>query len=194
MFETDNTLIRRPLNPPVETPSEQSRNPEAPEPQCTKPVPVSDAARHARSVLRAKATQKKSSDSEIFATAKERTARAVNDIRREFGQTLTREEALKLVSLFRAGVVPRRRAGRRPKPQITAAYQDWKAGMRGVALFRKHIPGWKDHNRYHRIGEQKTLMDAIRSRYRRERDDPCERVHFARDPCSTPDLLFTDLP
>jgi len=72
------------------------------------------------------------------------------------------------VSLFRAGVVPRRRAGRRPKAQVTAAYQDWKAGMRGVALFRKHIPGWQKHNRYRRIAEEKRLMDAIRSRYRRE--------------------------
>jgi hypothetical protein len=43
--------------------------------------------------------------------------------------------------------------------------------MRGVALFRKHIPGWDKHNRYHRIGEQKELLDAIRSRYRRERGD-----------------------
>jgi hypothetical protein len=27
------------------------------------------------------------------------------------------------------------------------------------------------HNRYRRIGEQKELLDAIRSRYRRERGD-----------------------
>jgi hypothetical protein len=116
------------------------------------------------------ATQLNKGVSEAFAAAKEITARAAHDIRRQFGgEGLTREQCLKLVSVFRAGVVPRRKAGRRPKPQVTAAYLDWKTGMRGVALFRKHIPGWDKHNRYHRIGEQKELLDAIRSRYRRER-------------------------
>jgi hypothetical protein len=51
---------------------------------------------------------------------------------------------------------------------MTAAYRDWKAGMRGVALFRKHIPGWEGHHRYRKIGEQKALIDAIRSRSRRQ--------------------------
>jgi RecB family exonuclease len=107
--------------------------------------------------------------SAVFATAKEAVARVANDLRHQYGEGLTREQWLKLVSVFRAGTVPRRRAGRRPKPQVTASYLDWKTGMRGVALFRKHIPGWEKHNRYHRIGEQKELIDAIRSRYRRER-------------------------
>ena len=40
--------------------------------------------------------------------------------------------------------------------------------MRGVALCDTHIPGWLKHNRYRRQAEQKRLMDAIRSRARRE--------------------------
>jgi hypothetical protein len=84
--------------------------------------------------------------SEAFAAAKEIVTRVAHDIRREFGAGLTREQCLKLVGVFRAGVVPRQRAGRRPKPQVTAAYLDWKAGMRGVALFRKHIPEWDRRN------------------------------------------------
>jgi len=32
--------------------------------------------------------------------------------------------------------------------------------MRGEALYLIHIPGWKEHHRYHRLGEQKTLMDV----------------------------------
>jgi hypothetical protein len=72
------------------------------------------------------------------------TARATRGIRRQFGEGLTREECLRLVGVFRAGIVPRRRSGHRPKPQVTAAYLDWKAGMRGVALFRKHVPGWEN--------------------------------------------------
>jgi hypothetical protein len=108
-------------------------------------------------------------ESEAFAGANEMTAQAAHDIRRQFGEDLTRDECLRLVSVFRAGMVPRRRAGRRPKPHVTAAYLDWKAGTRGVELYRKHIPGWEKHNRYRRRGEQKALMDAIRSRRRRER-------------------------
>ena len=114
-------------------------------------------------------TQKNNGASEAFTAAGETVTRTAHEIRRQFGAGLTREQCLKLVSAFRAGVVPRRRAGRRPQPQVTAAYLDWKMGMRGVALFRKHILGWDKHNRYHRIGEQKELLDAIRSRYRRER-------------------------
>jgi hypothetical protein len=90
----------------------------------------------------------------VFAAAKEMTMRAADDIRRQYGERLTRDECLRLASAFRAGVVPRRRAGRRPKPQVTAAFLDWKAGMRGVALFRKHIPGWDGHHSYRKIGEQ----------------------------------------
>ena len=38
-----------------------------------------------------------------------------------------------------------------------------KAGVCGADLYRKYIPGWDRHNRYHRIGERKTLMDANRA-------------------------------
>jgi hypothetical protein len=54
---------------------------------------------------------------------------------------------------------------------VTAALADWKAGIRGVALFQKHIPGWQKHNRYRRMAEEKRLMDAIRSRDRRAKQN-----------------------
>jgi hypothetical protein len=107
--------------------------------------------------------------SEAFTAAKEKALRAARGIRRKFGQGLTREDCIRLANVFRSAVVPRQKPGRPPKPEITAAYLDWKAGMRGAELYRSHIPGWEGHNRYHRKGEQKELMDAIRSRRRRER-------------------------
>lgn len=85
--------------------------------------------------------------------------RAAQEIRRQHGPRLTRDECLRLASLFWAELVPRRRAGRRPKPQVTAACLDFNAGMRGVTLYRKHIPGWERHNRYRRLTEEKRLMD-----------------------------------
>ena len=52
--------------------------------------------------------------------------------------------------------------------------------MRGGELFRKHITGWEKHNRYRRRVEAKTLMDAIRSRQRREHKGPTEAPYAAR--------------
>jgi len=178
MFETGNTPVRPPLRPPEQAAPQRNEPPKqtgSPDAQGPKSAPASNAHRYARRAHPRNAAQRSSKVSEVFTAAREMTTQAAHDIRRQFGEGLSREECLRLVSAFRAGVVPRRRAGRRPKPQVTAAYLDWKSGTRGVALYRKHIPGWEKHNRYHRIGEQKALMDAIRSRTRREREGAARR-------------------
>jgi hypothetical protein len=36
--------------------------------------------------------------------------------------------------------------------------------MRGVALYRKHIPEWEKHGEWTGKAEARALMDAIRSR------------------------------
>jgi hypothetical protein len=70
---------------------------------------------------------------------------------------------------FRHVINPVKRPGRRKKEQITAAHRDWKNGTTSpVELCKKHIAGWKDHNRFRREVEARRLMDAIRSRERRE--------------------------
>jgi hypothetical protein len=114
--------------------------------------------------------------SAAFGIAKEIATRAAQEIRSQYGSGLTRDEGQKLVSTFRAGVVPRRRAGRRPLPHVTAAYENWKAGMRGVALYRSHIAGWDRHGEWRRKAEARALMDAIRSRRRREHKSAKEVV------------------
>jgi hypothetical protein len=162
MFETGNTPVRPPLRPPDQAAAAESARPA--DSQRPRPAPASSAPRYARRAHPAKGV------SPVFVAAEEMTKRAANDIRHQHGQSLTRDECLRLVSVFRAGLVPRRRAGRRPKPQVTAAYLDWKAGMRGVALCVKPIPGWATHNRYRKIVERKALTDAIRSRHRRDRE------------------------
>lgn len=143
-----------------------ARSADSHSPQST---PAPNASRYNRRAHSASARKRNGGASDAFAAAKEMVTQATHEIRREFGHQFSREECQRLVSFFRAGLLPRRKAGRRPKPQVTAALADWRGGMRGVALYRKHIPGWEKHNRYHRIGEQKELMDAIRSRRRRER-------------------------
>jgi hypothetical protein len=75
----------------------------------------------------------------------------------------------KIVTAFRAVMIPKRRPGRKPSKAVTAAYADWRSNMRGVALFRKHILNWERLSRWRRQAEQRSLMDAIYSRNRRER-------------------------
>jgi hypothetical protein len=165
MFEAGN----RPVRPPLKSP-EQVAPAERPQRATAVKAPA-----YARRKHHAKQAPREKQVSPAFAAAKEMTTRAADDIRRQHG-ALTRDECLRLVSVFRTGLVPRRRAGRRPKPQVTAAYFDWKAGMRGVALFRKHIPGWDKHGEWRRKAETRALMDAIRSRYRRERRSTKEAI------------------
>jgi hypothetical protein len=74
-----------------------------------------------------------------------------------------------IVTAFRAVMIPRRRAGRKPSEALTAAYADWRSNIRGVTLFRKHISNWERLSRWRRKAEQRSLMDAIYSRNRRER-------------------------
>ncbi len=86
-----------------------------------------------------------------------------------FGDRLLRRDRMKAVATFRRVLIPAKRPGRRPKETITAAYRDWTMGMRGVELFRTHIPGWTRHNYWRRKAESQSLMDAIHTRARRER-------------------------
>ena len=98
------------------------------------------------------------------AIATEAAARALGAL----GPSPDRRLRQKVPVAFRHGVFPVKRPGRRRKEGITAALKDWKEGMRGVELYRKHIPEWERHNRYRRSYEARRLLDAIRSRERRE--------------------------
>ena len=91
------------------------------------------------------------------------------EIRVAFDSKLNRRDLLKAVTAFRRALIPPRRPGRRLKAQITAAHRDWKNGVRGVALYTAHIPGWAKHSEWRHKGEARALMDAIRSRERREK-------------------------
>ena len=83
-----------------------------------------------------------SSLEEACAIAQEAASVAVSRL----GPSRDRRERQKLLTAFRRVLFPIRRPGRRRKEEITAAHQDWKNGMRGVELYRKHIPGWEKHS------------------------------------------------
>jgi hypothetical protein len=99
------------------------------------------------------------------AIAREAAARAIACL----GPFPDRRMCQKVLTAFRHTIYPVKRPGRRKKQQITEAHRDWKEGMRGTKLYQKHIPGWEKCSHWRRQGEARRLMDAIRSRERRER-------------------------
>jgi hypothetical protein len=87
----------------------------------------------------------------------------------QFGPALGRKARMKALGALRRVLFPPRRPGRKCKEAVTRAHIDWKNGLRGVALYRAHIPGWEKHSSWRRTAEARALMDAIRTRDRRER-------------------------
>jgi hypothetical protein len=96
-------------------------------------------------------------------------AESAERIASQLGNLLDRGDRQKVCRTFDRTLLPRRRPGRKRKKSITVAFEDWKAGMRGTALYRKHIPGRDKHSHWRRRGEQRALMDAIYSRERRDK-------------------------
>lgn len=90
-------------------------------------------------------------------------------INHQFGTRLSSAERHRLVSAFRSVVIPSRRPGRRRHIQITLAYDDWCSGMRGLALYSKHIGRWDCMSHWRRRETAKRLLNAIHTRHRRER-------------------------
>lgn len=108
---------------------------------------------------------------DVVSQALELAREAAARITAQFGTALDRAARLKVARAFERVVVPRekRRPGRKRKAAITAAVTDYEAGMRGVELYRKHIPGYSGMSHYRRLAKQRTLAEAIHSRRRRER-------------------------
>jgi len=77
-------------------------------------------------------------------------------------------ERRRIVTALRHKLIPPGKPGRKRSKEITEAYADWKSGMRGLALYRKHIPRFDRMGIWERKVKTRALMDAIRSRRRRE--------------------------
>jgi hypothetical protein len=61
----------------------------------------------------------------------------------------------------------RRPPGRKENQRITAALSAYDAGLRGIELYRRHIPRYDSMNRYRRRYEIQKLNDALHKRQRR---------------------------
>jgi hypothetical protein len=86
-----------------------------------------------------------------------------------FGTALDHASWLKVSRAFEQVLVPyEKRRGRKRDAAITAAVADYEAGMRGQALYQKHIRGYSGMGRYRRESARRRLNEAIRSRRRRD--------------------------
>jgi hypothetical protein len=94
---------------------------------------------------------------------------AGQEIARRFA-SLNRRQRLTLARVFRRQLLPPGKPGRRRSKEIDSAFADWKAGMRGVDLYRKHIPRFVGMGYWKRKVKTRALLEAIRSRDRRERN------------------------
>jgi hypothetical protein len=86
----------------------------------------------------------------------------------EFGDRLTPLELSKLGRTFASAVTPKKKRGRPRMLRITRACEAYAAGMRGVPLYSAFISRWNKLTRLRRQAEERKLMAAIRSRYRRD--------------------------
>lgn len=74
-----------------------------------------------------------------------------------------------IIIVFRRQLIPPGKPGRKRSKEITAAFADWKAGMRGLPLYRKHIRRFDRMGHWERKVKTRVLMDAIHARNRREK-------------------------
>lgn len=74
----------------------------------------------------------------------------------------------KVVGVFRRQLLPPGKPGPKFKKEITAAFVDWQAGLRGIALYRKHVPGFNQMSHWKRRGKMHALREALRARARRQ--------------------------
>jgi hypothetical protein len=103
------------------------------------------------------------------------TAReAGRSVRSVLGDTTSSHLARRVVGAFRREMIPPARPGRKKRAVVTAAVEDWEAGLRGVQLYEKHILGWSKMSHWRRRIASDQLRDAIATRRRRERQSQHE--------------------
>ena len=75
---------------------------------------------------------------------------------------------VRLALALKRELVPRRKPGPRCS-RLDAAYDDYRVGVRGLELFRKHIPNHDKLSQWRRATKEKRLLNALQKRASRER-------------------------
>lgn len=99
-------------------------------------------------------------------------ARAAGQSIRSHLPELSGRQVVILQGAFKDGLSPPTpvKRGRRPDPELTRAFSDWKAGCRGQRLYRRYIKNHAKLRPSKRRYEEGRLMSAIYMRSRREKE------------------------
>ena len=81
---------------------------------------------------------------------------------------LTHAARINIVAIVHHAIVPKRSPGPKDR-RLDAAYAEYKVGVRGLRLFRKHIPDYGKLSRWRRNEKQNRLLKALQKRAERER-------------------------
>jgi hypothetical protein len=116
------------------------------------------------------------SSTDVVAIARELGRETARQLELQVGAALSFKARTEAVRAFQRALVPARKRGRRRIHRITTAHEDRKRGVRGLALYTAHIPGYLTFNSWRRSCEARRLMEAIRSRERREKSKQNEAI------------------
>jgi len=100
-----------------------------------------------------------------------KTITALIDLLRQAAdrEALSHDARLAVVFALRTAIVKKRKAGRKSDNRLDRAYADYRSGMRGLGLYRKHIRNFPKLSRWRRRFEQDRLLKALNKRAERDR-------------------------
>jgi hypothetical protein len=76
---------------------------------------------------------------------------------------------LKAAVAARRAILPRKTPGKKSDHRIDNAYTDYRTGVRGLELYRKHIPHHDRLSRWRRVAEEHRLLKNLQKRAQREK-------------------------
>jgi hypothetical protein len=74
-----------------------------------------------------------------------------------------------IISNLRRAILPRKPPVRKKSTRLDSAFADYKSGVRGMELHKKHIPNFSKLSRWRRVVEGSRLNKALSKRAERER-------------------------
>jgi hypothetical protein len=97
-------------------------------------------------------------------------ANAVDLLRRATDQEqLPHAVRLRILTAVRCAILPKRTPGKKKDNRLDKAFGDYKAGVRGLELYRAHIPRHDKMSRWRRQAEERRLVKNLQKRSEREK-------------------------
>lgn len=76
---------------------------------------------------------------------------------------------VKVAAAARRAMLPKKTPGKKSDHRIDNAYADYRTGVRGLELYRKHIPHHDRLSRWRRVAEEHRFLKNLQKRAQREK-------------------------